>query len=63
MTQFFSQDFSEDRWHRAALKNAFALMGKQRFKEAVAFFLLAKSVDDAVEVSTDYTWWFTVLFN
>nr|XP_039251703.1 dmX-like protein 1 isoform X3 [Styela clava] len=50
MTHFFSQDFSEERWHRAALKNAFALMGKQRFQEAAAFFLLANSVQDAVEV-------------
>lgn len=53
MTHFFSQDFREERWRRAALKNAFALMGKQRFREATAFFLLANSVDDAVEVNSD----------
>jgi hypothetical protein len=32
MTSFFSNNFSEDRWRKAALKNAFALLGKQRFQ-------------------------------
>nr|CAB3238400.1 dmX-like protein 1 [Phallusia mammillata] len=50
MLQFFQHNFAEDRWRRAALKNAFALMGKQRFQEAAAFFLLSGSVQDAVEV-------------
>ena len=50
MHQFFQHNFSEDRWRRAALKNAFALMGKQRFEHAVAFFLLAGSVQDAAEI-------------
>lgn len=50
MTQFFSNNFTEDRWRKAALKNAFALLGKQRFEHAVAFFLLANSLNDALEV-------------
>ncbi|XP_035791967.1 dmX-like protein 2 isoform X1 [Anopheles albimanus] len=50
MTQFFANNFSEDRWRKAALKNAFALLGKQRFEHAVAFFLLANSLNDALEV-------------
>lgn len=50
MTQFFANNFSEDRWRKAALKNAFALLGKQRFEHAVAFFLLAGSLHDALEV-------------
>lgn len=50
MTQFFSNNFSEDRWRKAALKNAFVLLGKQRFEHAVAFFLLANSLNDAIEV-------------
>ncbi|CRK90097.1 CLUMA_CG003815, isoform A [Clunio marinus] len=50
MTQFFQNNFSEDRWRKAALKNAFALLGKQRFEHAVAFFLLAGSLNDALEV-------------
>lgn len=50
MTSFFANNFNEDRWRKAALKNAFALLGKQRFEHAVAFFLLANSLDDALEV-------------
>lgn len=50
MTEFFAHNFSEDRWRKAALKNAFALLGKQRFEHAVAFFLLANSLNDAIEV-------------
>lgn len=50
MTQFFQNNFSEDRWRKAALKNAFALLGKQRFEHAVAFFLLAGNLHDALEV-------------
>ncbi|XP_018562526.1 dmX-like protein 2 isoform X2 [Anoplophora glabripennis] len=50
MTTFFSNNFSEDRWRKAALKNAYALLGKQRFDHAVAFFLLAGNLKDAVEI-------------
>ena len=50
MQEFFQNNFSEDKWRKAALKNAYALMGKQRFEHAAAFFLLAGSVWDAVEV-------------
>ncbi|XP_018412810.1 PREDICTED: dmX-like protein 1 [Nanorana parkeri] len=50
MTQFFGNNFSEERWRKAALKNAFALLGKQRFEHSAAFFLLAGSLKDAVEV-------------
>ncbi|KAF2367901.1 RAVE complex protein Rav1 C-terminal [Trinorchestia longiramus] len=50
MTEFFGSDFSQERWRKAALKNAFALMGKQRFEHAAAFFLLAGALKDAIEV-------------
>ena len=50
MQEFFGHNFTEDRWHRAALKNAFVLLTKQRFEEAAAFFLLGDSLWDAVEV-------------
>lgn len=52
MTEFFANNFGEERWRKAALKNAFALMGKQRFEHAAAFFLLAGALKDAVEVSS-----------
>ena len=50
MMMFFKNNFSEDRWRKAALKNAFALLGRQRFQHAAAFFLLGGSVRDAIEV-------------
>uniref|UniRef100_A0A4W3JDW5 Dmx like 1 n=1 Tax=Callorhinchus milii TaxID=7868 RepID=A0A4W3JDW5_CALMI len=50
MTEFFGKNFTDDRWRKAALKNAFALLGKQRFEQSAAFFLLAGSLKDAVEV-------------
>ena len=51
MAKFFRNNFDQDRWRKAALKNAFALLGRQRFIHAAAFFLLAGSLKDAVEVS------------
>ncbi|XP_066150653.1 dmX-like protein 2 isoform X3 [Euwallacea fornicatus] len=50
MTDFFSNNFSEERWRKAALKNAYALLGKQRFDHAAAFFLLAGNLKDAVQI-------------
>lgn len=50
MTHFFSNNFTEGRWRKAALKNAYALLGKQRFEHAAAFFLLAGALRDAIEV-------------
>lgn len=43
-------DFSEARWKTAALKNAYALLGKRRFEYAAAFFLLAGNLQDAINV-------------
>lgn len=50
MTTFFANNFGEERWRKAALKNAFALLGKQRFEHAAAFFLLGGALKDALEV-------------
>ncbi|KAJ4485959.1 RAVE protein 1 C terminal-domain-containing protein [Lentinula aciculospora] len=50
MLKFLSNDFSQSRWRTAALKNAFALLSKQRFEYAAAFFLLGGSLKDAVNV-------------
>ncbi|XP_028632974.1 dmX-like protein 1 isoform X2 [Grammomys surdaster] len=50
MTQFFGHNFEEERWRKAALKNAFSLLGKQRFEHSAAFFLLGGCLKDAVEV-------------
>lgn len=50
MLRFLSNDFKQQRWRTAALKNAYALLGKQRFDYAAAFFLLGNSLKDAVHV-------------
>ena len=50
MMNFFGQDFAAERWKKAALKNAFALLSKQRFEHAAAFFLLGGKLWDACEV-------------
>ena len=55
MTQFFQNDFSEDKHRVKALKNAFVLMGKQRFEHAAALFLLAGALRDAIEVHNTLT--------
>jgi hypothetical protein len=34
MTKFLQNDFSQSRWKTAAQKNAFGLLGRQRFRES-----------------------------
>ncbi|EER42251.1 WD repeat protein [Histoplasma capsulatum H143] len=48
--RLLSNNFNEPRWKTAALKNAYALLGKRRFPYAAAFFLLADHLRDAVYV-------------
>ncbi|KAF2274080.1 WD repeat protein-like protein [Westerdykella ornata] len=48
--RLLANDFVEERWKTAALKNAYALMGRRRFEYAAAFFLLADHLHDAVSV-------------
>ncbi|RUP50038.1 RAVE protein 1 C terminal-domain-containing protein [Jimgerdemannia flammicorona] len=50
MLNFLANDFEQPRWQKAALKNAFALLGKQRYEYAAAFFLLGDRLRDAVNV-------------
>ena len=50
MATFFGNNFIEERWRKAALKNAYSLLSKQRFEHAVAFFLLADALWDAIRL-------------
>ncbi|KAJ8594840.1 hypothetical protein M405DRAFT_857819 [Rhizopogon salebrosus TDB-379] len=50
MLKFLAHDFTQPQWKTAALKNAYALLSKQRFEYAAAFFLLGGSLKDAVNV-------------
>jgi hypothetical protein len=49
-SRLLANNFAEERWKTAALKNAYALMGKRRFEYAASFFLLADHLQDAVSV-------------
>ncbi|KAL6709027.1 regulator of (H+)-ATPase in vacuolar membrane [Coniothyrium glycines] len=48
--RLLSNNFNEERWKTAALKNAYALMGRRRFEYAASFFLLADHLQDAISV-------------
>jgi hypothetical protein len=48
MIYFLSHDFNNQRWRQAALKNAYALIGRQRFEYAAAFFILAGRKQEAL---------------
>lgn len=50
LQEFFGHDFSEPRWRTAAMKNAYALLGKQQFSLAAAFFLLGGDLDSTVTI-------------
>ena len=54
MLNFLSQNFQEEKWKTAASKNAFALLGKQRFENAAAFFLLADMLKDCANICIRY---------
>ena len=48
VADFLMNDFKEPRWASAASKNAYALLGRQQYRYAAAFFLLAGQTKSAV---------------
>lgn len=50
ISNFLKRDFTEERNRTAAAKNAFILLGKQRYELAAAFFLLADKPQHCVSV-------------
>lgn len=50
MVKFLSNDFTNDRWKKAANKNAFVLLSKHRYMDAAYFFLLGDSLNDCCDV-------------
>ncbi|WWC58046.1 uncharacterized protein I303_100581 [Kwoniella dejecticola CBS 10117] len=50
MLKFLANDFELERWKTAAMKNAYALLSKQRYEYAAAFFMLGGSPKDAINV-------------
>jgi len=49
-SRLLANNFNDERWKTAALKNAYALMGKRRFEYAASFFLLADHLQDAINI-------------
>ncbi|ETV79068.1 hypothetical protein, variant 7 [Aphanomyces astaci] len=51
IADLLANDFDDDRWKAAAIKNAFVLKSKQRYLLAAAFFLLANKVYEAASIA------------
>lgn len=51
--KMLQNDFSSPKWRTAALKNAYALLGKRRTEYAAAFFVLADDLRSAATVLYD----------
>ena len=49
-SRLLANNFAEPRWKTAALKNAYALLGRRRFEYAASFFLLADDLRSAVNI-------------
>ncbi|CCG82289.1 Putative uncharacterized protein [Taphrina deformans PYCC 5710] len=49
-TKILANDFEQSKWITTANKNAYALVGRRRFEYAAAWFLLAGSLKDAIQV-------------
>ena len=52
IAEFLLNDFTEQRWKTAADKNAFALLGRQQYRYAAAFFLLGGNLKGAIGICT-----------
>ncbi|CAH6721324.1 regulator of V-ATPase in vacuolar membrane protein 1 [[Candida] jaroonii] len=50
MISFLSNNFNENRWKVAAMKNAFVLLGQHRYLDAAYFFLLGDKLDDCLNI-------------
>lgn len=50
MINFLSNNFNENRWKVASMKNAFVLLGQHRYLDAAYFFLLGDKLDDCLNI-------------
>ena len=51
VANMLSQDFTTERWRKAALKNAMVLRQKQRYLLSITFFILGDDVKSAVQIA------------
>lgn len=54
MLKFLNNDFTVPRWKTAALKNAFALLGKQRFGAVLHFFVWRSLLIPVIEYAAAF---------
>lgn len=48
-----TNNFEEDRWKKAADKNAMVLISKKNYELSIAFFILAGKINDAIKIALD----------
>jgi hypothetical protein len=53
IASFLLRDFEDPKHRSAAIKNAYVLIDKKRYLHALAFFILGRSLDDCIRLSTD----------
>lgn len=51
ISEFLGHDFAEERWKKAALRNAYQLLSQKKYVLAAAFYLLGSWVNEAVQVA------------
>ena len=49
--EFILHDFAEDRWKKAANRNAYQLLSQKKYIAAAAFYLLGNHINEAVQVA------------
>jgi len=49
--EFLSHDFAEDRWKKAAVRNAYQLFSQKKYPTAAAFYLLGGQINEATQVA------------
>lgn len=50
VAQFLLNDFTDERWQTAAMKNAYSLIKQRLFNQAAAFFLVAGKLRDCLKI-------------
>lgn len=51
---FLGHNFAEERWKKAASRNAYQLFSQKRYAMAAAFYLLGNWINEAVQVATTH---------
>ncbi|EAY22945.1 hypothetical protein TVAG_076920 [Trichomonas vaginalis G3] len=52
-SDFFGKDFSQEKWRKSALKNAYSSLSRQNFLMAAALFLVANDITSCCQICVD----------